>query len=71
MKFSTRDQDNDIWNKHCSVVHQGGWWYKACIHADLNGPYLKSAKATGTSINWYAFGNEYRALKRASMMIRS
>nr|XP_034327996.1 ryncolin-1-like isoform X2 [Crassostrea gigas] len=25
MKFSTRDQDNDLWNKHCSVEHQGGW----------------------------------------------
>eukprot|EP00105_Crassostrea_gigas_P000181 XP_011411900.1 PREDICTED: microfibril-associated glycoprotein 4-like [Crassostrea gigas] len=71
MKFSTRDQDNDLWNKHCSVVNQGGWWFKACVNADLNGPYLKSAKITAISINWYAFGNEHRALKRASMMIRS
>ncbi|XP_052704320.1 microfibril-associated glycoprotein 4-like [Crassostrea angulata] len=70
MKFSTRDQDNDLWNKHCSVEHQGGWWFNACIHAILNGPYLKSAKITAVGMTWYTFGNEHRALKRASMMIR-
>ncbi|XP_052704318.1 ryncolin-4-like [Crassostrea angulata] len=71
MKFSTKDQDNDKWNKHCGVNFQGGWWFKDCEHAYLNGPYLKSAKITWISINWYAFGNESRALKKASMMIRS
>uniref|UniRef100_K1QU85 Ficolin-2 n=1 Tax=Magallana gigas TaxID=29159 RepID=K1QU85_MAGGI len=71
MKFSTKDQDNDKWNKHCGVHFQGGWWFKDCEQAYLNGPYLKSAKITVISINWYAFGNEHRALKRASMMIRS
>uniref|UniRef100_A0A8W8IU56 Fibrinogen C-terminal domain-containing protein n=1 Tax=Magallana gigas TaxID=29159 RepID=A0A8W8IU56_MAGGI len=57
--------------KHCSMEHQGGWWFKNCERACLNGPYLKSAKITWISINWYAFGNENRALKKASMMIRS
>lgn len=70
MKFSTRDQDHDTWNKNCSVEHLGGWWFNVCLQAHLNGPYHKSAKSTGTGIVWYAFGKEHRALKRASMMIR-
>ncbi|XP_052706779.1 uncharacterized protein LOC128182222 [Crassostrea angulata] len=71
MKFSTRDQDNDTWKKQaCSVERQGGWWFKSCIDAHVNEPYLKSAKITAISMHWYKFGNEVRALKRASMMIR-
>ncbi|XP_065923905.1 ryncolin-4-like isoform X1 [Magallana gigas] len=72
MKFSTKDQDNDKGDKqHCGVNFQGGWWFEDCEQAYLNGPYLNSAKITSISINWYAFGNEHRALRRASMMIRS
>uniref|UniRef100_K1R3Q3 Fibrinogen C domain-containing protein 1 n=1 Tax=Magallana gigas TaxID=29159 RepID=K1R3Q3_MAGGI len=70
MKFSTRDQDNDTSKEQCSVERQGGWWFKACIDAHLNVPYLKLAKITPISMTWYKFGNEHRALKRASMMIR-
>eukprot|EP00105_Crassostrea_gigas_P021733 XP_011440976.2 PREDICTED: angiopoietin-1 [Crassostrea gigas] len=69
-KFSTRDQDNDRWSKHCGVEFQGGWWFKQCTNAYLNGPYQKYAKTSGAIIVWYKFGNEHRALKRASMMIR-
>nr|XP_034328008.1 microfibril-associated glycoprotein 4 [Crassostrea gigas] len=69
-KFSTKDQDNDTWSNHCSVEYPGGWWFKKCHYAYLNGPYQKSAKITWASILWYKFGNENRALKRASMMIR-
>uniref|UniRef100_A0A8W8ISS0 Fibrinogen C-terminal domain-containing protein n=1 Tax=Magallana gigas TaxID=29159 RepID=A0A8W8ISS0_MAGGI len=71
MKFTTKDQDNDTWNKNCGVNFQGGWWFKDCISAFLNGPYKKSAKIAWDSIMWYDFGKENRALKKATMMIRS
>ena len=35
MLFSSRDQDNDRWNKECAKV-DGGWWYNACTHIELN-----------------------------------
>ena len=37
MQFSTYDQDNDKWGKHCAYHSKGGWWYKKCYHANLNG----------------------------------
>lgn len=70
MKFSINDQANDTWGKHSGVEYQGGWWFTSCHYAFLNGPSQKSAKITWASILWYKFGNENRALKRASMMIR-
>ena len=40
MKFSTIDQDNDIWGSHCSSNYgKGGWWYKKCFSCNLNGIY--------------------------------
>lgn len=38
-KFSTRDQDNDNWDKHCAQSYLGAWWYKSCHYANLNGQY--------------------------------
>lgn len=70
MKFTTKDQDNDTWNKNCGVNFHGGWWFKDGISAFLNGPYKKSAKIAWDSM-WYDFGKKNRALKKATMMIRS
>jgi len=36
--FSTKDVDNDADDlTHCGQVHKGGWWYKNCYAANLNG----------------------------------
>lgn len=38
MRFSTFDKDNDdAADKHCSKDNAGGWWYRNCRHANLNG----------------------------------
>ena len=45
MKFTTRDQDNDLnTNNNCALHHNlyfksGGWWYNKCAHLFPNGPY--------------------------------
>ncbi|KAJ6654675.1 hypothetical protein lerEdw1_006697 [Lerista edwardsae] len=38
-KFTTWDRDNDIALSNCAITHHGGWWYKNCHLANLNGKY--------------------------------
>ncbi|XP_061190518.1 fibroleukin-like [Saccostrea echinata] len=44
MYFSTSDRDNDNSNDgkiggNCAAAYGGGWWFNACHHAFLNGPW--------------------------------
>ena len=43
MKFTTRDQDNDRWNKNCAIPthngRSGGWWFNDCAHIYPNSQY--------------------------------
>jgi hypothetical protein len=71
MKFTTKDQDNDIYGKSCAAHDKGAWWYRNCSRTNLNGPYANSPVSGDKTMNWYHFGNKREALRRASMMIRS
>ena len=39
IQFSTFDSDNDQNRGSCVSSYQGGWWYKNCYRANLNGPH--------------------------------
>ena len=71
-KFSTKDQDNDIWTGgNCSVRHKGAWWYKQCKHANLNGFYHATNPTTEMDgIHWHYWKGSYHSLKRTEMKIR-
>ena len=44
MGFSTKDQDNDLDNSNgCAQNYKGGWWFKNCYYAFLNGFYYKGS----------------------------
>ncbi|XP_049305760.1 ficolin-1-like [Bactrocera dorsalis] len=68
MKFSTRDQDNDIYSlDNCAALFEGGWWFKECYHSHLNGVY-GAQKIKG--IKWHSSIARDESLKLAQMMIR-
>ena len=39
-KFSTYDNDNDVWNNNCAAHYGSGWWYYSCydIHPNIQPP---------------------------------
>ena len=66
MKFSTKDQDNDLYHSEsCAVTRHGAWWYDHCAHSNLNGDYHKKTIIDG--IRWVLFP----LLKFSEMKFRS
>lgn len=39
--FSTKDRDLSPFITRCAMSYRGGWWYKNCHKANLNGVYGK------------------------------
>uniref|UniRef100_A0A669D9X0 Fibrinogen-like 2a n=1 Tax=Oreochromis niloticus TaxID=8128 RepID=A0A669D9X0_ORENI len=79
--FSTPDRDNDMYpSGNCGGYYSSGWWFDACMSANLNGKYYhKRYKGVRNGIFWGTWHNmstefyptNYRqAFKTVKMMIR-
>ncbi|VDI05487.1 Hypothetical predicted protein [Mytilus galloprovincialis] len=65
--FSTRDRDNDLNERSCAIIKGGGWWYRSCSLANINGLY--SEKDSNRAVHWKLWrGNT--GLKKTMMMIK-
>ncbi|XP_070613694.1 fibrinogen-like protein 1 isoform X1 [Erythrolamprus reginae] len=72
MKFSTKDRDNDNYEKNCAEEDEAGWWFNRCHTANLNGLYYNgpySAK-TDNGIVWYTWRGWWYSLKSVVMKVR-
>ena len=71
-KFSAKDNDQDSHNsQHCARRHKGGWWYKNCLDANLNGKYYESGhNLLKDGISWASWLTEYYSLKSTLIAIR-
>ena len=72
MAFTTKDRDNDKYDSNCAVGNTaGGWWYKVCHYALLNGNYLgdNSNAQTWKGVIWNAF-RETLSLKFTEMKLK-
>ncbi|CAL4205401.1 unnamed protein product, partial [Meganyctiphanes norvegica] len=70
--FSTPERDNDDWSGNCaSRYNGGGWWYKSCGYAQLNGEAHHGADTPwGEGIMWYQWHGDQYSLRGVTMMIR-
>ncbi|XP_041963772.1 tenascin [Alosa sapidissima] len=51
--FSTKDKDPHPLSIHCAKAYMGGWWYKNCYKANLNGLYATFSENQGVVwIDW-------------------
>jgi len=71
-KFSTRDQDNDIWSAgSCAVRYNGAWWYQMCHLSNLNGLYLRGNHTSfADGVNWVSWKGKYYSLRFTEMKIK-
>ncbi|XP_018415939.1 PREDICTED: fibroleukin [Nanorana parkeri] len=78
--FTTPDKDNDRYpSGNCGAYYSSGWWFDACMSANLNGKYYRSDyKGVRNGIfwgTWKGVDEEHissfrQAFKNVRMMIR-
>lgn len=78
--FTTPDKDNDRYpSGNCGAYYSSGWWFDACMSANLNGKYYeKEYKGVRNGIFWGTwqgvseenFNSFRQTFKAVSMMIR-
>ncbi|KAI4803340.1 hypothetical protein KUCAC02_006891 [Chaenocephalus aceratus] len=79
--FSTPDRDNDMYpSGSCGAYYSSGWWFDACMSANLNGKYYhKRYKGVRNGIfwgTWHNMSTEYyptnyrQAFKTVKMLMR-
>ena len=70
LKFSTRDQDNDLYPSSCAVNHQGAWWYGSCKHSNLNGLYLRGEVSSNNVVSWHHWKGNLYSLRFTEMKMK-
>ncbi|XP_073728068.1 uncharacterized protein tnxba [Misgurnus anguillicaudatus] len=66
--FSTKDKDPDILSIHCAKAYMGGWWYKNCYKANLNGLYGSFSDNKG--VVWIDWKGKDASLPFTEMKLR-
>ncbi|KAK2838494.1 hypothetical protein Q7C36_013308 [Tachysurus vachellii] len=79
--FTTPDRDNDQYTSgNCGAYYSSGWWFDACMSANLNGKYYETRyKGVRNGIFWGTWHNissesylthDRQSFKTVRMMIR-
>lgn len=78
--FTTPDRDNDRYpSGNCGLYYSSGWWFDACLSANLNGKYYhQKYRGVRNGIFWGTWPglsdtqpNDYKSsFKKAKMMLR-
>ncbi|XP_040908815.1 tenascin isoform X1 [Toxotes jaculatrix] len=66
--FSTKDRDPAPFITRCAMSYRGGWWYKNCHEANLNGLYGIDVKHQG--VIWTAWKGKEHSIPFTEMKMR-
>ncbi|XP_059168841.1 fibrinogen-like protein A [Physella acuta] len=67
--FSTFDRDNDAFPEgHCARDLKSGWWFKMCLHVNMNGVW--ASKVFGQGISWGDITDYNDSLEYVEMKLR-
>ncbi|XP_048010139.1 tenascin [Megalobrama amblycephala] len=66
--FSTKDKDPNTLSIHCAKAYMGGWWYKNCYKANLNGLYASYSDNKG--VVWIDWKGKDASLPFTEMKLR-
>uniref|UniRef100_A0A8C5NEG6 Tenascin XB n=1 Tax=Gouania willdenowi TaxID=441366 RepID=A0A8C5NEG6_GOUWI len=66
--FSTRDRDLAPFITRCAMSYRGGWWYKNCHQANLNGLYGVDVRHQG--IIWTSWKGKDSSMSFTEMKVR-
>ncbi|XP_055081221.1 LOW QUALITY PROTEIN: tenascin-like [Periophthalmus magnuspinnatus] len=66
--FSTKDRDPVSFITRCAMSYRGGWWYKNCHEANLNGLYGINSKHQG--IIWTSWKGKEASIPFTEMKMR-
>ncbi|XP_061170841.1 angiopoietin-2-like [Saccostrea echinata] len=71
MKFSTKDQDNDVDGNNCATLYKSGWWHNKCHCSNPNGLYLAGDTTIfAEGITYNPWLTHYYSLKTIQLMVR-
>ncbi|XP_054477206.1 tenascin [Anoplopoma fimbria] len=66
--FSARDKDPDPLGIHCARAYMGGWWYKNCYKANLNG--LHGINSNNQGVVWIEWKGKDSSIPFVEMKFR-
>ncbi|XP_062607473.1 ficolin-2-like [Saccostrea cucullata] len=71
MKFSTKDQDNDLYAQNCATLFKSGWWHNACHCSNPNGLYLAgNTTIFAEGVVYKPWRTHYYSLKSMRLMVK-
>ncbi|XP_033725133.1 angiopoietin-related protein 7-like [Pecten maximus] len=72
MEFSSYDQDNDEYSGNCASSCEGGWWYRKCYDANLNGRVYINGSDNFQSLVWDNFyqDGQYPHMMTTRMLVK-
>ena len=70
-RFTTRDNDNDLYSPdNCAQQYTGAWWYNSCLNSNLNGRYFNTSTINTQGVTWLYWKGNYFTLKFTEMKTR-